>query len=494
MTAGPAATWWRRRSLRARLMLISVGGLTAGLLAGAVLLVSVLGAVLQRSADNDSARTASDVAALVRAGVLPHPLPVAGPDQVQVVDAKLRVRAASIGADRLVPMLTPAEMERAWAGERLVIDGARLGLSGPVRVFAASTDTPADPQTVLVARSLTDVRRGIGLVRTSLIVALPLLVAGLAALVWRICGAVLRPVEALRRTAEEITDLPAPRPPSPDQLGSDHRSSDQRGSAPKAARLPVPAGDDEVHRLAVTLNRMLDRLAAARARQREFVSDAAHELRSPLANLTTQLEVALRLGAGADWPAVAADLLADTTRMARLVDDLLVLARADEGAPRRDVAVELGALLGDVAQAYPTVAYAAPQDPLWIRGEPDALRRIVGNLLDNAVRYAPTAVTLAVAAGADGVEVTVTDDGPGIAEPDRDRVFERFVRLDSGRARPRDGGAGLGLAIVRQLVHRHGGTVTLEDATIEDATPKDAVGRPGAVAPGLRVRVRLPSA
>jgi len=255
----------------------------------------------------------------------------------------------------------------------------------------------------------------------------------------------------------------------------------------------VPPGRDEIHRLAVTLNTMLDRLEAARARQREFVADAAHELRSPLANMRTQLEVARHLGPAADWPAVGEDLLADTKRLGRLVDDLLLLARADAApVPTRHDPVDLAAVARDVAARFGEPVRVVGDGPVWTVGDEDELRRVVSNLVDNAVRYAATGVEVGV--GRDGATavLTVTDDGPGIPVADRARVFERFVRLDPARSRlrrtddagwtPDSGGAGLGLPIVRELVRRHGGTVTLADALPADGGPDDTVadgGEPG---------------
>jgi signal transduction histidine kinase len=437
-------------------MIIGMTGLCLGFLASVVALTAILGFVLQRSVDAETIRTARDVAALVDAGSVSQPLPVVGSDRVQVVDAAGRVRAASIDADPLIPMLEPDDLARARGGDPLFVHGDALGLPGPVRVVAVPAGPETDPQTVLVARSMSDALRGIGLLRTVLFVVLPLLLLALGAVAWRAIGATLRPVEGLRRTAEDIT------------------------GTGRTARLPVPPGEDEIHRLAVTLNGMLDRLDAGRARQREFVGDAAHELRSPLANMTTQLEVAQRLGDRADWPAVAEDLLTDTRRMSRLVDDLLLLARADESAPRQPVEVDVTALLTDLAGAYPSVQFETPDGPVWTVGEVDSLRRVVANLLDNAVRHARSRVIASASKQGPWVVVTVVDDGPGIPAAERDRVFERFTRLDDGRGR-HDGGAGLGLAIVRELVRRQRGTVTLTDAS------------PDSPEPGLRVQVRLPA-
>jgi signal transduction histidine kinase len=444
--------WWLRQSLRSRLVLLGVGGLTLGLAAGGAVLVAVLGVTLQRSVDAEATQTGRDVARLAEEGVLPERVPVTGEQLVQVIDGGSRVRAASIGADRLTPMLREDELAEVRGGGKLFIDGDRIGVRGPVRVVAV----PAGEATVVVAKPMADLRHSLDRMRVVLLIAFPLLVTALAVVTWRVVGATLRPVEALRAGAAEIS------------------------AAGRPAKLPVPDSHDEIHRLATTLNDMLDRLDAARARQRAFVADAAHELRSPLANMRTQLEVSQHLGDRTDWSQVATDLLADTQRLARLVDDLLLLARVDD-ARARDRAVEpveLGGLLRAVAERYPDLVSVIDSEPAWTEGEPEVLRRAVANLVDNAVRHARGRVELAVTREGTRQLVTVTDDGPGIPAADRERVFDRFTRLDDARARDA-GGAGLGLAIVRELVRRHGGTVRLADA---DA----AVG-------GLRAEVRLPA-
>jgi len=437
--------FWARLSLRARLILIGTGGLAVGFALGGVILVAALGYALQRGIDSDALSTARGVAALADVDALPQPVPVSGDQIVQVIDAQHRVRSASVGYDRLVSLLSPAELAAARRGERLYIDGSRGGYNGPMRVVAVPAGPPDDPQTVVVARPLSTVHESIAVVRTALLITYPLIIGVLVLLAHRVVRAALRPVEELRAGAERI-----------------------RGEG-RSDRLPVPHTEDEIHRLAVTLNDMLDRLAAARARQRAFVADAAHELRSPLTNMRTELEVAQRIGDPPD----AAGLLMDVQRLSRLVDDLLLLARADD-APglARAEPVEVGALLRAVADGYGAArvpVVVAEIAPLWTAGDPRALRHVAANLVDNAVRHASSRVVLSVAA--DGF--AVVDDGPGIPVADRERVFERFTRLDDARARDA-GGAGLGLAIVRELVRRHGGSVVLSDA-----------------APGLRVEVRL---
>jgi signal transduction histidine kinase len=318
---------------------------------------------------------------------------------------------------------------------------------------------------VVAAVSFTATSDSIATLARALVVGTPLLLGLLALVTWLVTGYTLRPIAELRRGAAEVT-----------QTGIPHD-------------LPVPPARDEVRSLAVTLNDMLSRLAEAQQRQRDLVSDTAHELRSPIASIRTQLEVALDHPDGLDWAQTAQDVHADTLRLARLAEDLLLLARLDEQRIRRQP-VDLAALSTAVAARYEAsrvpVAADAPV-PVLVAGDQDALRRLVVNLLDNAVRHASGKVSVSVraedgtsaATGGDAV-LEVTDDGPGIPAQDRERAFGRFSRLDDARNRAgEDGagedGAGLGLAIVRATAEAHGGSVTLGDA-----------------GPGLRATVRLP--
>jgi signal transduction histidine kinase len=295
-------------------------------------------------------------------------------------------------------------------------------------------------------------------VSTTLYVAVPVMILLVALAAWYFTGRALRPVEAIRLEAEAITGTTM------------HR------------RVPEPDTDDEVGRLARTMNAMLDRLEGSSQRQRQFVSDASHELRTPLASIRTNLEVALRNGDRADWPAVAARALAEDERMEDTVSELLELARLDEHTdptPLRELPeVDLDELVLDQT----THEYRVPVDTTRVsagrvHGRRDQLGRVVRNLLDNAARHADTQVAVGLVTRDDVVELTVDDDGPGIAVADRERVFERFTRLDGGRARDA-GGLGLGLAMVKATVEQHGGTVAVEDASIG----------------GTRIRVQLPVA
>lgn len=430
---------WQRLGLRARLLLIGVLGVAAALAIGSVALYTVLTLVSFRNLDDSGAATAADVAALVEQGRLPDPIPVTGNQIVQVVDSRDRVVSASVNADRLTALLLPRELDQALAGARVEVPGSRVGLDSPLRVLAVDAGTGDARSTVVVAQQFDYIEHSQRILKLTLLAIYPLLLAALALIAWRIMGAALRPVDALRSSADRISGT-----------GQD-------------LRLPVPSTGDEIQALAATLNSMLDRLAASRARQRSFVADAAHELRSPLASMQTQLEIADRLGEGTQ---ASHDLQEEVLRMSSLVEDLLTLARFDGEALSAEALepVDLRPIVQEVVGRYddarvPVVALTP--DSSLVRGRPQDLRRVLANLVDNAVRHATSLVEVSLSADGPDIVLMISDDGPGIAETDRERAFERFTRLDAARDRDA-GGSGLGLAIVRELVDRLGGRVRLE--------------------------------
>jgi signal transduction histidine kinase len=325
----------------------------------------------------------------------------------------------------------------------------------PMEMVSRDVDTDLGDLTVRAAAPVDEVRRSVDAVRRALLVGLPGIVVLVVVVAWTLVGRALRPVEAIRSEVESITG------------STIHR------------RVPEPGSDDEIGRLAETMNAMLARLEAAHVRQRQFVSDASHELRSPVTAIRSDLEVALHEGADAEWPAVARDVLGEEARLEQLLDDLLTLASADEaGAAPPDTPVDLAALVAeDAARARdvpvrvrtPSGDAGDARDAV-VPGASPQLARVVTNLVDNAARHARTTVEVAVAPvpSSGTVRLTVDDDGPGIPIPDRERVFERFTRLDEGRAR-RDGGAGLGLAVARSIVIRHRGHVWVEDSPLGGA-------------------------
>jgi signal transduction histidine kinase len=299
----------------------------------------------------------------------------------------------------------------------------------------------AQGQVTLVAqRSLAEVDDTINSITDALLIGFPALVLLVGLLTWYLAGRALRPVEAIRSEAAAITG------------STIHR------------RVPVPESGDEVSRLAVTMNAMLDRLEDAATRQRRFVSDASHELRSPVASIRTQLEVALRRPDRGDWAVVAQRVLAEDERLEQAVADLVELARLDEGDSTADFAeVDLDEIVFEECARE----RAVPVDTTRVSGgrvlgRRDALARVVRNLIDNAARHAESTVRVSLTDEAGTVELVVADDGPGIAAEDRERVFERFTRLDEGRARDA-GGMGLGLAVVKSTIERHRGTVQIDD-------------------------------
>ena len=432
--------WWERQSLRARLTLLATALFSFAVITGAVLLLVLQRQALTRVLDQSADKTARDIAKLFSSGKQPSTLPPTsgGITAVQVVDSGDFVIAASPGADQHTALVTPSELEAVRDGERLSINSATS--DAKLRVVGRTLGS----RTVLVSTDVTRVDDSLRVLTRAALIGSPLAVLLMALASYGVAALTLRPVAALRHGAADITAA---------------------GLAKQ--RLPVPSAQDEIHRLAVTLNAMLDRIDTATTRQRTFVGDAAHELRSPLASLRVQLEVAQRLGPTADWGGLIDDVLVDVGRLDRLVEDLLTLARLDEsGVLARHEPVALDELVHDVVADYAQarVTVEATTQPAMVTGDADALRRVAINLINNAVRYAHTAVDVSVAPGKQGnkavVRLVVVDDGPGIPESERARVFDRFYRVQESRSRS-SGGTGLGLPIVRDIVRNHGGSVGL---------------------------------
>ncbi|WP_020673046.1 sensor histidine kinase [Amycolatopsis nigrescens] len=285
--------------------------------------------------------------------------------------------------------------------------------------------------------------RAVGGVDAALGGGIPLAVLFVAVLAWIVAGRALRPVEAIRAEMAEISEHALPR------------------------RVPVPAAHDEIAHLATTTNATLDRLYRALHQQQQFVADASHELRSPLTNLRTWLEVARAHPGQADWPTVAEHAVHDIDRMHLLITDLLLLAQHDANHPTSAETVDLTAIADEQAaerrylNPHLTIDCHA-EIPALVRGNPAQLHRLLRNLLDNACRHALSSITITTRHATGTVSLEVLDDGPGIPPADRERVFDRFTRLDEARTRDA-GGTGLGLAIARAIAHRHGGTLHILD-------------------------------
>ncbi|MEU7397771.1 sensor histidine kinase [Streptomyces albogriseolus] len=299
------------------------------------------------------------------------------------------------------------------------------------RFAAVEVETPDRGRlTVHAGSPLAAEHSAVGTALTAMLIGFPLLLGVVAGVTWLVTGRALRPVEGIRREMAAIT-----------------ASEDLR------RRVPEPATHDEIARLARTTNATLAALEASVERQRSFVADASHELRSPIASLRTQLEVAAAHPELLDLDGA----VEDTVRLQNLAGDLLLLARLDAGERPVGTRVDLAALAREEAAGREGVTVEA--EPVEVSGSRGQLGRVLANLLDNAERHARERITVTVRREGGEAVVGVADDGEGVAEADRERIFERFVRLDAARSRD-DGGAGLGLAIARDVAVRHGGTLT----------------------------------
>jgi signal transduction histidine kinase len=388
----------------------------------------------------------------------------AGDLLTQVIDAAGRVRSASTDAGN-VALITASQLSQARQGRIFV---TRTADEENTRIAAAPLD--GHPGWVVVAaESLETYEATQSQVARELAVggAVFTAIAGLGA--YWLARAALSPVERLRRQVAAISE---------------------RGGAPDdgGTVVEVPPTRDEVAALAGTMNDLLGRLQRALARQRAFVADAGHELRNPLAVLRGELELAARPGRGLpELTAAVRSAGAEAERLSRLTDDLLLLARSDEDRlSLRLERTDIGSLLarsaglaGSRLAAAGLSCWVDVPSGTYADVDPDRIRQAVDNLLSNALRFAPRGSVIVLAARATGsdLDIEVSDDGPGFPVGFLPRAFERFARPDSGRSRD-DGGAGLGLAIVRVIAAAHGGVAT-------------AANKPGG---GAVVRMHLPGA
>jgi len=437
----PGRTSAARGSVRLRTTAAATAVVLLTLTVGSWVLLSTLRSALADNQDDVARARADDLLTLAAAGRLPDRLPSVGDDGfVQVVSATGQVVAATPHVQGRPPLATFAPASGAATAR--TVRGVRDDRDfEDYRVWAVRGASPSGPVTVYVATSLEQVSETVGALRRLLLVGVPMVGLLMGVVTWWVVGRALRPVEAIRA---EVTAISA------GELGR---------------RVPEPAGDDEIARLARTMNAMLGRLEAASRRERAFTADASHELQSPLSSFRTQLEVALAQSPGPDWPRVAHDLLDGSQGMERMVRDLLFLAREDEDAsvaPQELVDLD-DVVLEEAARArvsssveIRTVAVSAAP----VRGNREQLVRLTRNLLENAVHHAARRVELSLTTTGEEVRLTVHDDGPGVPVDARDHIFDRFVRADDARSR-QTGGSGLGLSIVAAIARRHGGSVEL---------------------------------
>ncbi|RKS71160.1 signal transduction histidine kinase [Actinomadura pelletieri DSM 43383] len=456
-------------SVRARTTMGATVVVAAALVVMALAVLSLLRANLAGHADLQAEMTARGIAAELATGTPYERLDLDDAEErpVQIVNSSGRVLAVSEDLQAISGTGHPATTPGPGTAALVAADGdtpdeedprpgqvsdeilhtaGRVTVNGRTadhRFAAVEATTPAGQTvTVYAGASLATTRDAVAAVGRGMLAGLPLLVAVAAALTWLVTRRALRPVAAIRGELAEITS-----------------------SGDLARRVPVSRSRDEVAELAHTTNQTLAALECSVARQRAFVADAAHELRTPVASLRTQLEV------GAAHPHLldVAELTEDVVRLQHLAADLLLLARLDAGdRPASPEPVDVAELVRDELRRRPAGARALTieadvSDAPRVLGSRVRLERVLSNLLDNAERHAASRIRVSLGAGDGATVLRVADDGVGVSPADRERIFERFVRLDEARSRD-DGGAGLGLAITRDLVRAHGGDITVGDA------------------------------
>ncbi|MCF6388570.1 HAMP domain-containing histidine kinase [Mycobacterium sp. MBM] len=408
-----------------------------------VLLAVVLYRSMLSDVDNAAAARVAQVAGVIAAG---------GPARLdaELLATDTRVVAVQvIGADGTVLRRSPGAPSAPLIAVGEIGAGPRIGMpehDSPFGQIRFSAQTVAGPDgaryTVVVGEGSPLVLSTVVTVVTALAVAAPVVIAVSAGATYLLVRRSMRSVDDIRSRVADIT------------------TSDLTG------RVPVPDSRDEIAALAVTMNEMLARVEAGHAAQQRFVGDASHELRSPLATIISALEVAQAHPELLNADLAEHTLMPEAQRMRSLIEDLLLLARADErgwNIRREDVDLDdLAAAEVERLRRRADVTVTARIEPIRVTGDPGALARVLRNLLDNAARHARSAVELDLRRTAEDAVLTIADDGPGIPVCDRRRVFDRFVRLDEGRSRDA-GGTGLGLAIVSEIVGAHLGQVRIED-------------------------------
>lgn len=430
----------RWRTLRVRVTMVAGLVVTAAVVLGIVLLYLLQVQSVDRTLDGQLRAYAVEITESASNGNWRPLLASSTLDanaEAQVIAPDGHVLAATRTLAGLPAMYTVGSgtPQRTGAADGIIPDD--------VRVIAVRQVVGGQPVTILAGTSTELLNRLRDAFTSNLLLGFPVILVVAATAVWVIVGRVLRPVERIRHAVTEIT------------------------SADLSRRVPEPGTPDEIGSLARTMNDMLGRLETSAGRQRRFVADASHELRSPLAAIRTTLEVGLAHRDRAPWPEIAERAAQQSNRLEDLIQQLLLLARADERRLATSVSeVDVDRLLRDIRASTPaghvTIGVESAGDTA-VPGDENHLERLFRNVLDNAVRHAETTVRIRTTATDERVVTEITDDGPGIPPEDRDRVFDRFVRLDGSRDRA-SGTSGLGLAIAREIVTAHRGGIGVADS------------------------------
>lgn len=437
MARNRAAQWTVRTRSTAAAALVVTLGVAVAAAAMLLMLYHTLRSSTQDAAATRAAQLVEQLRSDAPADLDPGLLGTDGQvGVIQLLDEHGAVITGSAGAPT-----TAVASVAVPAGQTVSVGRVQLsGDRGDYWVIARGVDTSAGLVTVLVGADREPVETIVGTVALLLGITGPLLVILVAWATHLLVGRALRPVERIRAQVSSIS------------------------TAKLDERVPVPPTGDEIAHLAQTMNDMLARLEDGHAAQRRFVSDASHELRSPLAAISAALELAQHRPDLLDAELIDEALIPETQRMRDLVEDLLLLARADEHQLTvQATTVDLDDLLTAERarlQSHTALAVPASIEAVRVTGDAGQLARMVRNLVDNAVRHARATIELHCCARGELAVIRIADDGPGIPPDQRARVFDRFVRLDAARARD-GGGSGLGLAIVAEIVAAHRGTVTI---------------------------------
>lgn len=439
-----------RAGIRGRTTMIATAVVGSVLAVSGALLVVATRSALYQSVETSVTARAADVATQLATGDAFTQVPLVRGISVQIVrDGVVMSSTADIEGQRPIVDITLAD-GATQTTKVPVLDAAENedeapsddGDEGPFLVAVAGVRIEGRPSVVLAAASLEAVDSATRTLVPLVALGVPVITVLVALTVSRLTRRAFRPVDAMTQQADTISysDL--------------HR------------RVPEPDTDDEIRRLAVVLNRMLDRLETSAARQRQFTADASHELKNPVATLFTMAELAEADPQGFTVAELAADVAGQSRRLAALVDDLLTLAQSDEhGLQLHREWFDVADVVADEIAGEPTTSINFNSDrveSVHMYGDRRRIGQVVRNLLDNATHHAHTTVRVESRLVDDQATVRISDDGPGIPPADRERIFERFVRLDEGRSR-QSGGTGLGLSVVRGIVDAHGGTVTVGD-------------------------------
>jgi signal transduction histidine kinase len=432
------AEW--RTSVRSRATVGASLVLAVALLVGALAAATLLRRALASDAESTLVDRVDEVESLISTGGLSRILQPTGREvgQVQVVDAAGGVVAATLGlalTTRLDVIPPPGLGHQSTA----TVDGKSIGgVPGQqYRIVARTVQSGLGPWTIYAVTTLDAAHRAERYLRNALLIGLPLQVALAAWLISRVVARALAPVDAMRAEVDRIE------------------------AADLSGRVRAGSSDDEIAKLGLTLNRMLDRLEESASRQRLFAAAASHELRSPLSTIRTELEVGLAYPDRAEWSKVAEDSLIEVARLEELTRDLRILTRSHSMQAAAALPMQLSDMVAaEVALRRPDrgVGYRTELIPANISADPDAVVRVVRNLFDNAERHARAEIRVVVWRDLNDVILSVANDGPSIPAEERERIFEPFMRLDEARSLD-VGGSGLGLAIVRSIMAALGGSI-----------------------------------